>query len=125
MTAFERELEIAIDGLAVFAHHGALPEEQALGQRFYLDLRLVPLRDYACETDDLGDAVDYGAVAARAVAIVAGGPYRLLERLADAVAEALLEEFSLDEVSVRVSKPSAPVPFVLDTIGVTVTRRRK
>ena len=51
----EREVEIAIDGLAVFAHHGARSEEQALGQRFYLDLRLIPMRDYACETDDLAD----------------------------------------------------------------------
>ena len=29
----EREVEVAIEGLAVFAHHGALPEEQALGER--------------------------------------------------------------------------------------------
>ncbi len=45
MSDSEREVEIAIDGLAVFAHHGALPEEQALGQRFFLDIRMIPLRD--------------------------------------------------------------------------------
>jgi dihydroneopterin aldolase len=125
MSDNEREVEIAIDGLAVFAHHGALPEEQALGQRFFLDIRMIPLRDAACDTDELTDAIDYGAVAQRAHDIAAGGPYRLLERLADEVATVIIAEFPVDEVSVRVSKPSAPVPLVLDTVGVTVTHRRR
>jgi dihydroneopterin aldolase len=123
--SYEREVEIAIDGLAVFARHGALPEEQALGQRFYLDLRLIPLRDDACDTDELADAVDYGALASRAVEVATGGPYRLLEHLASRVATMILDEFAVDEISVRVSKPSAPVPHVLDTVGVTVTLRRR
>jgi dihydroneopterin aldolase len=121
----EREVEIAIDGLAVFAYHGALPEEQALGQRFFLDIRMIPLRDAACDTDKLTDAIDYGAVAQRAYDVASGGPYRLLERLADEVATVIIAEFAVDEVSVRVSKPSAPVPLVIDTVGVTVTHRRR
>ena len=121
----EREVEVAIDGLAVFAHHGALPEEQALGQRFFLDLRMIPLRDDACDTDELGDAIDYGAVARRAHEVVSGGPYRLLERLADEVAATIMAEFPVDEITVRVSKPSAPVPLVIDAVGVTVTHRRR
>ena len=92
----EREVEVAIDGLAVFAHHGALAEEQVLGQRFFLDIRMIPLRDAACDTDEL----------------------------ADEVAARIIAEFPVDEVSVRVSKPSAPVPLVIDTVGVTVTHRR-
>jgi len=121
----EREVEVAIDGLAVFAHHGALPEEQALGQRFFLDLRMIPLTDAACETDDLADAIDYGAVARRAHEVASGGPYRLLERLADEVAATIIAEFPVDEITVRVSKPSAPVPLVIDAVGVTVTHRRR
>ena len=41
------------------------------------------------------------------------------------IGETILDEFAVDEVSVRVSKPSAPVPHVLDTVGVTVTLRRR
>jgi dihydroneopterin aldolase len=63
-------------------------------------------------------------VALRAHEIASGGPYRLLERLADEVAATILAEFAVDEVIVRVSKPSAPVPLVIDTVGVTVTHRR-
>jgi dihydroneopterin aldolase len=121
----EREVEVAIDGLAVFAHHGALAEEQVLGQRFFLDIRMIPSRDAACDTDELADAIDYGAVALRVHEVAGGGPYRLLERLADEVAATIIAEFPVDEVSVRVSKPSAPVPLVIDTVGVTVTHRRR
>ena len=60
-----RSLAIRIEGIEVFAHHGVLPEERAEGQTFLFDVELVPASDRACDTDDLADAVDYGAVAAR------------------------------------------------------------
>ena len=119
-----REVEIRVDGLAVFAHHGVLPAERELGQRFYVDLVLVPSSDLACDTDDVTDAVHYGLVAERALALARSGPYALLERLADAIAVDLLEAFPLERVQVRVRKPSAPVPAVLEGVSVTVTRTR-
>jgi dihydroneopterin aldolase len=119
-----RDLEVSIEGLRVFARHGALPEEQRLGQRFVIDVAVAPLSDAACDSDDVADAVDYGALAARVVEVASGGPYALLERLADAIAVALLEGFAVGEVSVRVAKPGAPVPAIIDTAAVTVTRRR-
>ncbi len=76
-----REVEIRIDGLAVFARHGVLPAERELGQRFYVDLVLVPASD-------------------------------------------LLEGVPLERATVRVRKPSAPVPAVLDEVSVAVTRTR-
>jgi len=119
-----RGVEIAIDGLAFFGRHGALPEERTLGQRFYLDLRLIPLSDRACDTDDVADAVHYGEVAERALA-VATEPVALLERLADRIAADLLAHFPLAEARVTVRKPSAPVPAILDAVSVTVVRRRE
>jgi dihydroneopterin aldolase len=119
-----REVEIRIDGLAVFARHGVLPAERELGQRFYVDLLLVPASDRACDTDDVADAVHYGEVAERVLAIADGEPVALLERLADLIASDLLEAFPLARATVRVRKPSAPVPAVLDEVSVAVTRTR-
>jgi dihydroneopterin aldolase len=119
-----REVEIRLDGLAVFARHGALPAERELGQRFYVDVALVPASDRACDTDDVADAVHYGEVAERVVAIAGGEPVALLERLADLIACDLLAAFGLERVTVRVRKPSAPVPAVLDGVSVAVTRTR-
>ena len=118
----ERDVEIAVDGLAVFARHGVLPAERELGQRFYLDLRLTPRSQRACDTDDVADAVHYGEVALRVRELAEGGPYALLERLADVVASTLVAEFPLRRATVRVRKPAAPVPAVLDAVAVTVTR---
>jgi dihydroneopterin aldolase len=120
-----REVEIRIDGLAVFARHGVLAAERALGQRFYVDLVLTPASDRSCDTDDVADAVHYGEVSERVLAIAGGDPVSLLERLADAIAVDLLEHFPLTRATVRVRKPSAPVPAVLDGVSVTVTRTRE
>jgi dihydroneopterin aldolase len=119
-----REVEIRLDGLAVFARHGALAAERELGQRFYVDLVLVPVSDRACDTDDVADAVHYGEVAERVLAIAGGEPVALLERLADLIARDLLDSFPLARATVRVRKPSAPVPAVLDQVSVAVTRTR-
>jgi dihydroneopterin aldolase len=121
--AGHREVEISIDGLAFFGRHGALPEERVLGQRFYVDLRLIPASDRACDTDDVADAVHYGEVVEQVLA-VAAEPVALLERLADRIAVDLLARFPLVEARVTVRKPSAPVPAIIDAVAVTVTRRR-
>ena len=86
------------------------PRSSASGQRFVIDVarRAAPRR--RLRHDDVADAVDYGALAARVVEVASGGPYALLERLADAIAVALLDGFPVGEVSVRVAKPGAPVP---------------
>lgn len=117
-----RGLEVAIDGLAVFARHGVLEAERELGQRFYLDLRLTPWSQRACDTDAVADAVHYGEVALRARELAESGPYALLERLGEVVASTLLAEFPLQTATVRIRKPAAPVPAVLDGVAVTVTR---
>lgn len=118
------DLTVRIIGIAVHAHHGALEEERRLGQRFVIDLKLVPLYDDACSTDSLVDAVDYAAATEVAQEVARGGPYHLLERLADEIATALLGAFPLREVTVAVSKPSAPIAAIFETVVVERTRRR-
>ena len=67
----------------------------------------------------------YGEVALRVRELAEGGPYALLERLADVVASTLVAEFPLRRATVRVRKPAAPVPAVLDAVSVTVTRHAR
>ena len=50
---------IVISDLEVFAHHGVFPEENVLGQKFLVSLRLeVDLRP-AGQRDDLSASVNY------------------------------------------------------------------
>ena len=54
---------IEIRGLEVFAHHGVHEHERRDGQTFLFDVRLECAPRGPSESDDLEDAVDYGAVA--------------------------------------------------------------
>jgi dihydroneopterin aldolase len=117
-----RPLVIALRGLSVRAHHGVHAWEQEGGQRFVLDLELVPRSAAACETDRLSDAVDYGELAAAAVEAATRRRYALLERLAAAVGDTLLTRFPLERVLVTVHKPGAPIEQPFDDVSVRVER---
>ena len=113
---------IELRGLRVLGTHGVLAEEQQRPQPFELDLDVVVDTAAAAVSDDLADAVDYAALAAAAVDVVAGRPHRLLESLAAAVADAVLARPGVRQVTVAVRKLRPPVPFDLDHAGVRLTR---
>jgi dihydroneopterin aldolase len=113
---------VEILGLEVFAHHGVHAHERRSGQTFLFDVRLECTNAEAEQSDDLADAVDYGAVADRVVELARGGPYDLLERLAAVIADDLVGGFPVDAVTVTVHKPQAPIPHPFRDVTVTVRR---
>ncbi len=115
---------IEILGVEVFAHHGVLEAERCEGQMFSIDVRMVCRSDAATRSDRLEDAVDYGAVSARVVELTAGTRHDLLERLAAAIADDLLDRFAVTLVTVTVHKPWAPIPYRFRDVTVTVERGR-
>lgn len=116
--------EVEILGLRVLGHHGANPGEQDRAQPFSLDLRFSYDMAAAGASDDLADAVDYGAVARAAAAVVTERRFALLEALAAAIAEAVLEDGRIAEVEVRVAKLRPPVPLDVASAGVVRRVRR-
>jgi 7,8-dihydroneopterin aldolase/epimerase/oxygenase len=118
------ELTIEVLGLVVHAHHGVRDHEKERGQRFLLDLELVPLASDGCESDRLEDTVNYSEAATIAVEIATTQRFDLIERLAAVIADALLARLPLERATVRVHKPAAPIRHPFDDIVVTVTRMR-
>jgi 7,8-dihydroneopterin aldolase/epimerase/oxygenase len=115
---------VELRGLELHGRHGVLPEERERGQRFLVDVELrVPER--AAETDRLEDAVDYRAVATTVREISDGHAYSLLEALAAAVADALLERFPVERVRVRVGKPDVVLEPPAELATVSVVRERE
>ena len=117
---------IRVEGIAVFARHGVLPEEEVLGQRFYLgidaELDLAP----AGRADDVALTVSYADLTAIAVTIATEQRFQLIEALAESIAQEILAHFpAIAAITVRVDKPSAPIPAVIDLAGITITRRRE
>jgi dihydroneopterin aldolase len=98
---------VELYGLEVFGRHGVLEGERRDGQTFLYDVWL-ELSDAAL-SDRIEDTVDYREVAACVRDVSEGNRFDLLEALAAAVADALVERFRLEHVRVRVRKPGLQV----------------
>lgn len=117
---------IFIRGLVIHARHGVMEHETEVGQRFVIDLELsIDLAD-SSRTDRLADTVSYSDVVTTATDAFRDTNYKLLERAAGAVAEALLATFErISAVRVTVHKPHAPIAAIFDDVGVVLTRHRQ
>jgi FolB domain-containing protein len=115
---------IQVRGLRALTICGALPEEQVRAQPVEVDLDVVVDLADAGTTDSLDDTVDYAAIAADVERVLTTERFVLLERLAQRVADVVLVDERVREVTVAVRKLRPPVPQQLDTTGVRITRRR-
>ena len=115
---------IAITGLEVFAHHGVLPHERELGQRFVVDVVLGLDLAAAAASDDLADTVDYGRLSVDLATLVAGEPAQLIETVAERLATRCLADHLVVEVEVTVHKPMAPLSVLAREVAVTIHRSR-
>jgi dihydroneopterin aldolase len=116
---------IFITGLVIHAWHGVMEHETEVGQRFVIDLELYTDLSESSRTDRLADTVSYANVVATATAAFRDTNYRLLERAAGAVADAVLTTFPrIRAVKVTVHKPHAPIAAIFDDVGVVLTRSR-
>jgi len=106
---------------AFFARHGVLDEEEALGQRFYVDAALTVDAGRALEDDSIDGTVDYGIAFQVIEKIITGQRRFLIEALALEVGKALTQRFpQIKRAEITVRKPNAPVAGVLDHVEVTV-----
>lgn len=115
---------ISLIGIETYGHHGVLPHERELGQRFVIDAVLELDHSRAAASDDLSDTVDYGALVMDLKAIAEREQVQLLERLCEVLAARCLEDARVEAVSITIHKPMAPVPALVRDVAVSVHRRR-
>lgn len=117
---------ISLVGITLYGYHGVRPEERALGQRFVVDLELESDLRRAGETDTLDATVNYSEAYELVAEIVEGEPVNLLETLAERIARAMFERFSLVQRSrVRIAKPGVAISgSILREAAVTIDRER-
>lgn len=113
---------IELRGLRVVGTHGALAEERERAQPFEIDLDVELDLAPAARSDHLEDTVDYAELVARASQVVATERHALLERLAQRVADAVLEDGRVRSVTVTVRKLRPPVAMDLATCAVRLVR---
>jgi len=113
---------IEVEGLELLGFHGALAEEQKRGQTFLFDVELLA-HDAGVRTDKLGDTVDYTQVVDCVRKISEGRRFNLIEALAAAIADGLLERFPVARVRVRVRKPEVQLSASVEWTAATVERQ--
>ncbi len=114
--------KLRVTGLEVSALIGVRAWERAVRQRLLIDLEFETDAHRVAATDDLDTALDYGVIARRVCDIVVAARCRLIESLAEQIAQCLLAEFPVARLTVVVHKPSA-VPNARDTC-IEITRSR-
>lgn len=124
MTRWDRVDTIELTGIRAVARHGALPHERTQAQPFVVDVRLSVALAAAAASDDLLDTIDYGTLSQRVVDVVTGTSFQLIEALAGRILDVCLEDARVQEATVTVHKPHAPVDVSVGDIAVTLTRAR-
>jgi FolB domain-containing protein len=113
------ERVIEIRGLEVMARVGVPEEERAVPQRLLLDLRFAALDQPADLGDDITATVDYFSLSRRVIAIAGERSRKLIETLADELADRLVIHYPLRWIEVTVRK------FILtdaEWVGVSIRR---
>jgi dihydroneopterin aldolase len=96
---------IALRGIRAWGHHGANPGEQDVIQPIEVDLVIEFDAGAARASDELRDTIDYAALHATVLGIVAGTPCRLLERLGELILEAAMSDPRVVAARVALAKP--------------------
>ncbi len=112
---------ILVQGLEFEAIIGILPTEREVAQPVRIDLVLeVDSIRPAVESEHVDRTVDYAAVSRRVMEIVREGRFQLVETLAERCCQALLSEFPVRRVTMRVIKPHALAEAA--GVGVEISR---
>ncbi|MCE2530588.1 MAG: dihydroneopterin aldolase [Acidimicrobiia bacterium] len=113
---------ITLRGLRVRAHHGVMEQERAGGQIFVVDVKACLDLSEAGTTDELPSTLDYGTLAEAIHQRVCGERWNLIERVAERVADLVLEDRRVVRVEVTVHKPEAPIGVEFEDVSVSVVR---
>ena len=116
--------KITLKNIMFYGYHGMQSYERQYGQRFYFDIQLLLNLELAGQFDDLTQTVDYTKVYDIAKDIVENEQYNLLEALAEKIAKKILLFDAVQQVKVKVRKPSVPVNGQIDYMEIEITRSK-
>ena len=100
--------EIRIEELVLFVRVGVPEKERANPQRLTVSLRLHPRRNFCELADDLHRTIDYASVCDELGRFVRARSDRLIETLANAMAEYLLASFDCARIELELRKFVVP-----------------
>ncbi len=117
--------KIQLQGMIFYGFHGVGQSERDLGQRFIVDLEMERDLHIAGLSDDPEDTVNYSLVYTVVKNILEGPSRKLLENIAETIAQKILNEFKIHSIKVIVKKPEVPMKgSILEYASVQIERMR-
>ncbi|WP_455587669.1 dihydroneopterin aldolase [Bacteroides sp.] len=109
---------IHLENVLFFARHGVATQETAVGNEFYINLRLKVDFIHAATTDELEDTISYAdvyAVLKEEMEI----PSKLLEHVCGRIITRLFQEFpTVEEIEIKLSKRNPPMGADIHSAGI-------
>ena len=116
---------IKVENIRLFANHGCLKEETAIGSDYRVDLSVKADLSISAVSDKLSDTVDY-VFLNRVVREEMSIPSKLLETVAKRILTRIFDEDKLvSKATVSVSKINPPIGGDVEMVTIKLTKRRK
>ena len=112
--------KVFIEELKVVARIGVWEWERRITQNLTIDIEFAADIQKAAQSDDLLDALSYKEIAQRVASYVKKSEHRLIETVAQGIADMILDEFPTTWCRITVKKPKAVENS--RNVGVTIER---
>ncbi|WP_299098184.1 dihydroneopterin aldolase [uncultured Winogradskyella sp.] len=116
---------IKVENIRIFANHGCLKEETAIGSDYRVDIEVKADLKKSSKSDDLSDTVDYvflNKVVREEMAI----PSKLLETVAQRILDRVFKDSSIiTKATVAVSKINPPIGGDVEMVTIKMNQNRK
>jgi len=118
------QIEIALEGMEFFAHHGYYEEERIKGNKFTADIK-VRLPFKGRDTEDIHNTINY-EVLYKLTAEEMAKPSLLLETIAANILDKLFNQYQqLQSAEVSIAKHNPPIEGPCKHSRVTIKRNKE
>jgi dihydroneopterin aldolase len=114
--------KVFIEQLSVITTIGVYDWEQEIKQKLVLDIEMAHDNRPAGLSDDVSDALDYAQVSQAVIDHIENGRFLLVERVAEEVAQLIIEQFNVPWIKIRLTKPGAVAQA--SGVGVVIERSK-
>ena len=116
---------VSLEGLEFFAYHGYYREEQKVGNKYAVDIKVIADFRQAARDDSLAETVNYELLY-KVIEAEMKIRSRLLENIGERIANAVFDTFDqIEKIEVSVSKFNPPIGGVCTRAKITIKRERK
>ena len=116
---------LVIKGIRFHGHHGVTEEERKIGGHYEIDVTLNLSLTKAGKYDTIVDTIDYESVVNMLIDIATRQQFKLIEALAEKMADALLNRFDIGAIRLTIKKLKPPIHNPITYFAVEIYREKE